>query len=340
MTRTAVAGASPLRETPRGRTWEAGTVRGNLPPGERVLIVDDSYEVAESMALLLAPKGYRVRVAATGDAALESARRFLPDLVIVDADIPSDGGLALCRELRCDARTAWASIMMLSRCADVDARIAGLTSGADDYVAKPVEPRELLARVTARLERSMQLRGVSPLTGLPGNFSIHRELEALLASGEPFALIHADLDLFKSFNDRYGFVRGDEAIRATGRAVLEAVGDSGPLPRFVGHVGGDDFAILVSPELAEEVCERVADRVAVLLPPLYDADDRSCGFIEVADRQGQLHAAPLLTISMGVAVSTLRAFGSPAEVSSVASEMKALAKAQEGSAWRVDRRQA
>jgi PleD family two-component response regulator len=304
-----------------------------------VLIIDEADdEVGELLALLLAPVGHRVRVVASADAALDAARRFLPDLVIVDAGLAGDGGIELFHELRADPRTACAAIMVLSDDADVDARIAGVTSGVDDYVVKPIEPRELVARITARLERSRQLRGVSPLTGLPGNFAIQRELEALLVSGEPFALLHADLDRFKAFNDRYGFVRGDEAIRVAGRAIVDAVGDAGPLPRFVGHVGGDDFAVIVPPDQVDKICAAVVARVEVLLPPLYDPADRERGFIEVLDRRGRVHASPLLTISMGVALSTLRTFGSPAEVSSVASELKALAKMQEGSAWRIDRR--
>lgn len=313
-------------------------MRGNPPAGERVLIVDDAFEVAEWISLLLAPVGYRVRSVTSGEDAHEAARRFMPDLVIVDADSPGGEGLAFCRELRGDPRTGWAAIMMLSHRADVDARIAAFTSGADDYVVKPVEPRELLARVRTRLERSMELRGVSPLTGLPGNFSIERELDAFLESREDFALIHADLDRFKAFNDRYGFVRGDEAIRATGRAVLDAVGETGPLPRFVGHVGGDDFAMLVSPDVAEEVCEKVASQVAARLAPLYDPEDRERGLIELVDRQGKLRSMPLLSISMGVAISTLRAYESAAAVSSVASEMKEVAKMETGSAWCIDRR--
>jgi PleD family two-component response regulator len=312
---------------------------GGVQAGERVLIVDEADdEVGELLALLLTPAGHRVRVVASADAALDAARRFLPDLVIVDAGLPDDGGLGLFHELRADPRTAYAAIMVLSDDSDVDARIAGVTSGVDDYVVKPVEPRELLARITARLERSRQLRGVSPLTGLPGNFTIQRELDALLASGEPFALVHADLDRFKPFNDRYGFVRGDEAIRVTGRAIVDAVGDAGPLPRFVGHIGGDDFAVLLPPEQVDMVCAGIAARVEASLPPLYDPADRERGFIEVLDRRGRVETAPLLTISMGVALSTLRTFGSPAEVSSVASELKAFAKMQQGSVWRIDRR--
>jgi diguanylate cyclase (GGDEF)-like protein len=306
---------------------------------ERVLVVDDEADIAAVLEINLSAEGFEVEIANDPHEALKQALVFRPDLVLLDVNMPGMDGLQVTRALRSDALTASTSIILLTAKASVDDRLIGLASGADDYITKPFDIDEVLSRVRAALRRARQLRGISPLTGLPGNFEILRQLQTLLEEPDTsFALIHADLDNFKAYNDRYGFVRGDQAIQTTAELLLEELGQVDGRPRFLGHVGGDDFALIVPAEQAEAVADRLVQRFDDVVPKLYEADDLERGGVEVTARDGTVHAQPFLTISLGIATTFQRPFGSPVEMAAVASEMKAFAKTHSGSTWRIDRR--
>jgi diguanylate cyclase (GGDEF)-like protein len=243
------------------------------------------------------------------------------------------------RALRSDALTASTSIILLTAKASVDDRLIGLASGADDYITKPFDLDEVLSRVRAALRRAQQLRGVSPLTGLPGNFEILRQIQGLLDDADcVFALIHADLDNFKAYNDHYGFVRGDQAIKATGELLLDELGQVTGRPRFLGHVGGDDFAVIVPGADAEGSAESIVHRFDTLVPTLYEPEDWARGAVSITGRDGVTREQPFLTISLGIATTVHRGYSSPVEMAAVASEMKHFAKNHVGSTWRIDRR--
>jgi diguanylate cyclase (GGDEF)-like protein len=303
-----------------------------------ILIVEDEDDIAQLLAMNLQTEGYDTAIASRGDDALDLALAGRPDLVVLDLMLPGLNGVEVCRQLRKDPRTATTGIIMLTARALPADRVAGLEAGADDYVDKPFDLDELLARVRSTLRRSRQLRATSPLTGLPGNFEIEARLEARIADGTDFALLHVDLDNFKAYNDRYGFLRGDQAIVMTAQAVLRATREmDGPTP-FVGHVGGDDFIVLCTPEQVEAIATCIIQHVDGVVPGLYDQDDLAAGRIELVDRTGAVQQHPLLTVSIGVASSAVRPFGSAVEAAAVAVEVKRAAKAAPGSSWRIDRR--
>ena len=305
---------------------------------ESILIVEDEEDIALLVAINLEAEGYECHTVGRGDDAVELAPKLRPDLILLDLMLPGLDGVEVCRRLRQDPRTAPVGIIMLTARSSPADRIAGLEAGADDYVDKPFHVDELLARVHTSLRRARQLRATSPLTGLPGNFEIESRLDAMIAAGEPFALLHADLDAFKAYNDRYGFVRGDRAIVHTARVITQAALQVGDSDTFVGHIGGDDFAVLVRPDLAPALAERIIQAFDATSADLYDPADRAAGSIELVDRTGTTHRRPFVTISIGVASSEVRPFASSTEAAAVAAELKRFAKAETGSAWRIDRR--
>ena len=246
----------------------------------------------------------------------------------------------MCRRLRKDPRTASVGIIMLTARNLPEDRVAGLEAGADDYVDKPFDIDELNARVRTSLRRARQLRATSPLTGLPGNFEIERRIDERLVDDRPFALLHIDLDDFKAYNDHYGFLRGDRAIYLTSEIISGAAAEVGDTETFVGHIGGDDFAVLCDPEVAEPLAAEIVRRFDDHVPLLYDPDDRARGGITVIDRMGTSHDHPFLTLSVGVASTDVRPFHTAAEAAAVAVEMKRFAKGVPGSVWRIDRRRA
>jgi diguanylate cyclase (GGDEF)-like protein len=305
---------------------------------ESVLVVDDDPDVARFVEVNLRSAGYDVTVASDGEEALERAVELRPDLVLLDVMMPKLDGFEVAQRLRRDARTSSTSIIMLTAKALSSDKVLGLSTGADDYIIKPFDPVELLARVKGTLRRAREMRALSPLTGLPGNIRVQEEIRRRVAEEQPFALLYADVDHFKAYNDHYGFVRGDRAIQAMARLASEVAHDMVGPEAFVGHVGGDDFVLIVPPEIAEDVAARLCERFDEEAPMLYDPDDLERGHIEVKDRQGAMAKFPILTLSVGVVSTSIRGFSHYGEAVSVATEMKQVAKRQPGSSFAVDRR--
>lgn len=306
----------------------------------RVLVVDDDQDIARFVEVNLLAEGYIVDIAADGEQALEKALEHPPHLALVDVMMPGMDGFQLVERLRGDQRTAGISIIMLTAKSLTADKVLGLTAGADDYIIKPFDPVELLARVKGTLRRAEEMRASSPLTGFPGNIRIQDEIARAVASGHPFALVYADLDNFKAYNDYYGFLRGDAAIKTAAGIFQEEARRAAGDAAFVGHMGGDDFVLMVPPTNVEELCRAIIQRFDEATAELYDEEDRERGYIEIRSRRGDLQQFPLVSISLGVATTERRAFSHREEAVAIATEMKNYAKRSEGSSWAIDRRSA
>lgn len=305
---------------------------------ERILVVDDDEDIVRVVRINLELEGFDVSTAFDGVEALDAAISSPPELVLMDIMMPRMDGLSALRKMRAHPSLAQTSIVLLTARGLTEDRVEGLELGADDYISKPFDVEELVARVKAVLRRTKAARDTSPLTGLPGNFRIGTELESRIESGESFALIHCDLDNFKAFNDHYGFMRGDQVIKFSAEALAAAVDDVGDDAAFVGHVGGDDFVVITDGALAEGFCKALIDRFDDGILDYYDTADAMKGYIEVTDRRGERYAFPMVSMSMGVVSNLHRPVASQWEASAVAVEMKEFAKKQPGSAYRIDRR--
>jgi diguanylate cyclase (GGDEF)-like protein len=305
---------------------------------ESILVVDDDPDIARFVEVNLRSAGYDVAVAADGEEALQRASEMRPDLVLLDVMMPRIDGFEVAQRLRRNPQTANTSIIMLTAKALSTDKVLGLTAGADDYIIKPFDPIELLARVKGTLRRAKEMRNLSPLTGLPGNIRIQEEIERMVREGRPFAVLYCDLDNFKAYNDQKGFVRGDRMIQATARIIQDSVVEFAGADGFVGHVGGDDFVAMIPPEVAEDVAKRVVESFDAQVTEFYDPDDLERGYVEVEDRKGVLQRLPLVAMSIGVATTARRGFAHYGEAVAVATEMKQFAKRDAGSSYAVDRR--
>jgi diguanylate cyclase (GGDEF)-like protein len=304
---------------------------------ETILVVDDDPDIARFVEVNLRSAGYDVSVAGDGQEALDRAADLRPDLVLLDVMMPRLDGFEVAQRLRKNPQTANTSIIMLTAKALSSDKVTGLQSGADDYIIKPFDPIELLARVKGTLRRAKEMRNLSPLTGLPGNIRIQEEIERQVREHQPFAVLYLDLDNFKTYNDKYGFVRGDRLIQGTARMLQDAV-MAHETDGFVGHVGGDDFVAVVGPEAAEDVAKDVCARFDQDRSLYYEDEDLERGFVRMEDRKGVEQDIPLVSVSIGIATTSKRAFAHYGEAVAVATEMKQFAKRDGGSSYAVDRR--
>jgi PleD family two-component response regulator len=166
-------------------------------------------------------------------------------------------GLEVCRRIKSDARMEHVPVLILTGESEIESRLAGFDAGADDYLAKPFDPRELLARVKAMLLLARRGLDRNPTSGLPGGEAMYREFERYRSDGKPFCICYLDLDYFKPFSDRFGFGAADRVIRTIG-AILATVMQPGT---FIGHVGGDDFVVFTGSSGARQQMETAQARL-------------------------------------------------------------------------------
>lgn len=269
---------------------------------ETVLLVDDSRAIRRILGSTLVQAGYRVVEAGDGEEGLAVARQEVPDLILLDVDMPVLDGLSTMRVLQADAELSSIPVLFLTaRTSSADAA-AGLTLGARDYLRKPCAPEELLARVAgalqiSRAQRALQSRTAflddlsttDPLTGL-GNRRRYELWAADLRQSEgaraEVAVALADLDRFKAVNDTFGHLTGDTVLSITARRIRSAVQDEDTVVRW----GGEEFLLLRSGPACQDIVETAQRmRAAVAQAPLAVGVDQTVP----------------ITISVGCAVGVL-----------------------------------
>ncbi len=302
----------------------------------RILIIDDDPAIVTQLATHLSRTGAVVTAVTDGETARAHLANDRVDLILLDVLTPAGDGYGVLADLVSDPATSTIPIIVVTALRGTVDRVRALQSGADDVIVKPFDIEEVDARIQTVLRRSGQLRDLSPLTGLPGNAGITRELAVRVASGESLAVAHVDIDNFKAYNDHYGFLRGDGVITFCA-SVLRAAAAASP-GAFVGHIGGDDFVVLVGAGAVRDLGERAIRSWDAGIANFYDPADAERGTVRVPDRRGIVRDYPLASLSIGVATNERTPFASEWAASAVAAEMKEHAKRQEGSRLEVDQR--
>ena len=304
---------------------------------QRILIADDERDIRVVLRTRLEQEGFTVLEAADGAEAVSMAQDQVPDLIVLDVMMPQMDGVEVCNRLRASFTTRHIPVIMVTALAGREDKLAGLVKGANDYVTKPFEMRELVQRVRNTLEWSRQQRSASPLTGLPGNASIDDEIKRRFASEKPFAMLQADIDYFKAFNDHYGYSRGDVAIQTLARILLEE-GQRHGERTFVGHIGGDDFVMLTEPQLAEKIGRGVLAAFDRAVPTFYDPEDLQRGYVEVQNRLHVPERFPLMSLTLSLVITDQLPGAHLAQLADRAQELKARGKGIAGSVLVSERR--
>jgi DNA-binding response OmpR family regulator len=321
----------------------AELLRRALTPGRtgredrpHILIVDDEPDIANMMALQFSDEGYQTTTVHSGTEVLRVVREQQFGLILLDVMMPDIDGFTALGGLRAQPESQLTPIILVSAIDSPAEKVRGLQLGADDYITKPFSAAELSARVQAVFRRSEREGGANPSTRLPGNVAIERAISQRIADGAPFAVCYGDLDHFKAYNDSYGFLKGDAVIQRTAQILLDAVRGQGNPDDFVGHIGGDDFVVITTPERVGPICEAATSQFDETAPLFYDAETRDRGHISGVDRQGRPTQFPLVSITFAVVTSARRRFSHPGEVAQRAVEAKKRAKLIPGSIYLIE----
>lgn len=193
-------------------------------------------------------------------------------------------------------------------------------------------------RMAVRLKELEQISlDASPLTRLPGNIAIERSINRRLRERVPFAMCYLDLDNFKSYNDKYGYIKASELIKEAGQVIYNVVNNLNDPDAFVGHIGGDDFVVIINHVLAKKACQTIIREFDAMTPGYYSEEDRTAGFIEGIDRYGVPRHFPLITISIAVLNCQPGNFVTAAEIATAAAEVKDRVKESSGSNYIIVR---
>jgi len=261
-----------------------------------------------------------------------------PDIIVLDYSMPRKDGLELAQELKNNPLFAHIPIIICTAYSEKQTKLKGLSMGIDDYLIKPVDTDELVARIRMILKRNKQVLDTNPLSKLPGNPSIQARVEREIAQGGKFAVLYLDLNNFKAYNDNYGFEAGDRVIKATANLLVKLTIQNENDKDFIGHIGGDDYIVVTAFDHCEELAKRIVTGFDEIAPSFYSKEDRERGSIVSTDRQGNIKKFPFLSISIGVVNNMTRPLVSFAQVSSIGTELKKAAKVAAKSNYIIDRR--
>jgi DNA-binding response OmpR family regulator len=305
---------------------------------EKVLIVDDNPGIREVLSAGFKYMGYECILAEDGEDALEKLKMYTPDLVILDIMMPKIDGFQVCRMIKKNIFLSKIPVIVLTAKNSIEDRIYGLDEGADDYIGKPFDLKELLARARSLIRRTRLVMDRDPSTNLPGAAAVEREIQSRIESKTSYAVCYMDLDNFKAYADNYGFNMANKVIQMTARVIAGTVMLEGNEDDFVGHIGGDDFIVISTPEKFEIICQRVIKEFDEKILSYYYPEHLQKGSFRGVDREGIERDFPITTISIAVVLSDYKEFTSPSEIGQIIAEVKKTAKRIKGSNYQVLRK--
>ncbi|MFH1269462.1 MAG: diguanylate cyclase [Candidatus Omnitrophota bacterium] len=302
-----------------------------------VLVVPD-LKLREILLYLLKAWEYRVILLEEGQDVIESLKKENPHLIIIDAATNGKKGLSICREIKDDFLTSYIPTIVLIDKRQLRRDLLSIEQGVDDYLIKPPDPIDLEIRIVLALRSAAHHFNANALTRLPGNKLIRRELVEKLDSGHPFSFHYLDIDNFKSYNDKYGYLRGDEVILETSRIISKNVKAAGNSQDFVGHIGGDDFVLITTPDKSEPIAKEIIGEFDAMAPKRYSEEDLKSGFIRSSDRSGKITDIPLMSLSVAIVNNTIGQAMNLFELMDTTAELKKYLKGLPGSNFMVNRR--
>lgn len=304
----------------------------------KILLVDSKPEYLREFLL---EQRYEVIEANSEQELFGMAFEKRPDMLIGDLEIKGLNPITTCKRIKSDIILNTMAVVIVTTRDTMKKKIEAINGGADEYIVKPFYNEELVARINRIVKRTKQAINYNPLSHLPGNIMIEKEIASRIQKGGPLAVCYMDIDNFKPFNDYYGYGRGDTVIRMTSNIVSTIVRqyNNAQQNHFVGHIGGDDFIVVTTPDRIDLFCSYIIEKFDEMVPSLYDEDDLERGYILTKTRQGTVQEFPVMTLSIAVVTNEERGFTHHGQISRAASELKSyIKKLSGGSKYLKDRR--
>ncbi len=306
-----------------------------------LLIVADSDPLVHKAVGEALESEYNILQAKDGQETLDLVKQNpTVTAIIMDPTMPNLNGMQATKKLKADFSTYHIPIIILTEQIDFEDVIDAVESGADDYMHKPFKPKELQARLIMNLRQAERDQNANPLTKLPGNALINRIINQRMNTS--LAVLYLDLDNFKAYNDKYGFNKGDTVLLYTANVLSMSVRAVGNQDDFVGHIGGDDYVIISSPERAEAICQDICQQFDEGIAQFYNEEDQQQKKITSVNRKGQKEDFPLVSISIAVVTNDKKELTSMPQIAQLAAELKKYAKSKPagelGSSYVIDRR--
>ena len=271
---------------------------------------------------------------------IDIALRNIPALIIIHEDTLTNEVSSIYNKIKENDDNNITPIIVVSSNIDRQHRVEVLKTGIEHYIKKPIDEEYFYYTIINLLDLLDINRRVSPLTGLPGNVQIQAEMKKRLLNDEEFSMMYFDLDNFKSYNDLYGFFKGDEIIKFTAKVISRHIHSRECDSSFVGHIGGDDFVAIVSTTDCEIICQNIIAEFDKNIVNYYLEEDALRGYIEVENRKGILEQFPIVSITIGVVNVTKGRFNNILEIGEMGAGVKHLAKTIPGSTYVINKREA
>lgn len=294
------------------------------------------------MEKMLRGSGFNILKATDPKDLIDKAKAYRPDIIVGDFLYPEKHTHDVCNDIRANFDLENMPIIMVSSKRNITKNIKTVNGTVDDYIVRPFDNEELLARMGRVIKRTQKALNANPLTRLPGNISIKEETNKRIAAKETFASCYLDIDNFKAFNDYYGYERGDKAIELTAEILMDSINkvkkENNINNIFLGHIGGDDFVFVTPLTFADQLCSDIIKNFDQSIKNLYNAKDVDNDGIISKDRQGKIKKFPFMSISIAVVSNKKRNISHSAQVSQIAGELKSYIKKFPDSNYMHDRR--
>lgn len=306
----------------------------------KIIIISDDSSLKDVLNFCFDGWGYEVFLFDHQANDISRIKMIGPSVIVIDVHSANKSQLELCNQLKKDFTTSFIPVITLIDKRQLRSHLLNLKYGVDDYMIKPPDPLDLRIRIEMAMRRGQYSFYASSLTGLPGGRIIEENLkERIKQEHLNFSFGYVDIDNFKCFNDVYGYLKGDRAILQTAYILYMTIKKFGNSDDFIGHIGGDDFVFITTPDLYEKICHEFILMFDKVIPFHYSPQDRKDGFISARDRTHTLRNIPLMSVSVAVVNRTRSSnITNIIEINERVAEIKHYLKNMPGSKFMADRR--